>query len=107
MHLGLLYLTILTAVHNTLLATTFIPSSNPGALPDIPVRSTAVKIAAFWYSHTTAVVLFGEYNRTEKVLRQQLLLAVDERFVRSVRHRYVGYGTLVAHGILMSFRAGI
>ena len=99
-YLGPLYLTVLPAFYNTLSATTFTPPSNPGATPDIPVGSNVVQISALQYAHTTADKLFDKYNRTEKVLYQQLLSAVDELFVRSLRHRCVGYGTVLTHDII-------
>ena len=68
--LGLLYLTIFPAVYNTLLATTFIPPSNPGATPGITVGSTSAQIAALRYDHTTATILFDRYDSTDKALHQ-------------------------------------
>ena len=79
--LVLLYLTVLPAVSNTLSATTIIPILNPGLTPDSPVRSTVAQISALRYAPTTAAALFNKCNRTEKALRQQLLLAVDKIFV--------------------------
>ena len=78
----------------------FIPLSNTGATPDIPVGSTVAKIAALRYAHTTAAVLFDEYDRTDKDLFQQLLSAVDKLFFRSLFHCYVGYGTVLMREIL-------
>ena len=92
--LGLLYLTVLSVVYNTMLSSTFIPPSNPVATPDIPVGSTAAQITALQYAHTTAAVLFDKYDRMDKALCQQILSAVGKIFFRSLRHRYVGYGTL-------------
>ena len=59
-----------------------------------------MQIYALQYAHTNAAALFNEYDRTDKSRRQQLLLAVDELFVRSLRHRYVGYGTVSTRDIL-------
>ena len=98
--LGLLYLTVLPAVYNNLSVTTFVPPSNPGATPDIPVKSTVAKIAALRYAHTTVAVLFDNYNRTDKALCQKILSAVDKLFVCSLLHCYVGYDTVSTHDIL-------
>ena len=78
----------------------FIPPSNPGATLDIPIGSTTGQISALRYYHITAAVLFDEYDRTEKSLRQQLLSAIDELFVRFICHRCVGYGTVTMSNIL-------
>ena len=98
--LGLLYLNVLPTVYNTLSATEFIPLMNPGPTPDITVGSTAAKISTFRYAHTTSALLFDDYNRTDEALFQQLLSDVDKFFVRSLHHRYVGYGTVSTCSIL-------
>ena len=98
--LSILYLTVLPSIYNTLSATTFTPLSNPGATPDIPVGYTATQIAALRYAHTTAVVLFYEYDRTDKALFQQLLSTVDKILIRPLPHFYVGYGTVLKRDIL-------
>ena len=87
--LGLLKLTVLPDFYKTLSDTKFTPLMNTGPTPDITVRSTTAQIAALRYDHITAALIFDEYDRTEKALRQQLLLSIEKIFVRSLCHRYV------------------
>ena len=75
--LGLLKLTVLPDFYKTLSDTKFTPLMNTGPTPDITVRSTTAQIAALRYAHTTAAVLFDEYDRTDKAFFQHLLSAVD------------------------------
>ena len=85
--LGLLFLTVSTAVYNTLSVTAFIPLINPGATAII----TAVIIANENRSFTDATALFKQYYSANKSLKQMIIGAVDEMFVRTLQTKYVGY----------------
>ena len=98
--LGLLKMTVSLSVYNTLLSISFIVPVNPGSIPIIPTNSTGSQIAELCYAFDTASALFNEYNRTNKALRQILLSTVDEMFIRSLRHSYVGYGLTTTCAIL-------
>ena len=99
-NLGLLQLTVSPAVYNTLSFTAFIMPVNPGSVPIIPANSTGAQITKLCYAFYTASALFNEYNRTNKALQQILLSAVDEMFISSLRHKYVGYGLKTTRAIL-------
>ena len=73
---------------------------NPGSSPNIPAKSTGAQITKFCYAFDTAAALFNGYNRTDKVLRQILLSTVDEMCIRSLQHKYVGYGLTSTRTIL-------
>ena len=98
--LGLLQLTVSPAVHNTLSVTPFVVLVNPGSVPIIPANSTGAQITKLRYAFDTAAAIFDEYDRTDKALRKILLSAVDEMFIRSLRHKYVGYGLTTSRKIL-------
>ena len=98
--LSLLQLTVLPAVYNTLSVTTFVVPINPGSSPDIPANSMGAQITELRYDFDTAAALFNEYDRTDKALRQILLNTVDEIYMRSLRHKYVGYGLTSTRTIL-------
>ena len=98
--LGLLPLTVSRAVYNTLSVTPFVVPVNPGSVIIIPANSTGAQINKLRYVFDTAAALFNEYNRTDKALRQILLSAVDKIFIRSLRHKYVGYGLKTTRTIL-------
>ena len=98
--LGLLYLTVSPSVYNTLPATDFTPPMNPDPTPEILVGYTTSQIDGLRYFHTTAALLFDKYELTDKALRQQILLAIDKLFVRSLRNCYVEYGTVLMRDII-------
>ena len=92
--LGLLFLTVLTAVYATLSTTAFFPPVNPGPEPSIPTGSTGSVIAYLRYRHTEFTKIFTEYENTDNALRQLLLVSTDELYVQSLRHKYIGYGEI-------------
>ena len=98
--LGLLFLTVLPAVYATLSTTAFVPPVKPGPEPSIPTGSTGAVIADLWYHHTKATKIFTEYKNTDKALHQLLLASTDELYVRSLRHKYIGYGKTTTRALL-------
>ena len=89
--LGLMYLTVLPAIYATLSASIFVVPVNSGSEPVIPEHSKGPQIDNTRYVYHTDTTLFNEYDRTEKALRQLLLVSVEEMYVRYLRHRYAGY----------------
>jgi hypothetical protein len=89
--LGLLFLTVSPTVYNTLSATPFVPPVNPGPSPIVPDGSTGPQIADIRYEFTTATTVFKQYDLADKALKQLLLGAVDDMFVRSLQTKYIGY----------------
>ena len=84
--LGLLFLTVSTAVYATLSTTEFVPPVNLGPEPIIPTGSTGAAIADLRYHHTEATKIFTNYENTDKAFRWLLLASIDELYVRSLRH---------------------
>ena len=89
--LGVLYLTISPAVYATLSGTAFVVPFKPGAAPVIPDRATGTHIADLRYTFQASTALFNQYDLTDKALRQLLLSAVEEMYIRSLRHHYSRY----------------
>ena len=89
--LGILFLTVSPAVYSTLYATDFVPLVNPGATAIITTGATTAVIANGRQSFTDATALFKKYKSANKALKQMILGAVDEMFVRSLQTKYVGY----------------
>jgi hypothetical protein len=98
--LGLLPLTVSAAVYNTLSATPFVAPVNPGAAPDIPAASSGPQIADIRFTFTTATALFKDYDLADKALKQLLLGAVDDMFVRSLQTKYIGYLNVTTRQLL-------
>ena len=78
----------------------FVPPVNPGTEPSIPTGLTGAVIADLRYHHTKATKIFTEYENTDKALRQLLLASTDELYVRSLRHKYIGYGKTTTQALL-------
>ena len=87
-------------MYATLLDTAFITPINPCAKPTIPLIASAPQITNLQYAHDVATAVFNEYYQTNKALCQMIIAAVDEIIIRSLRHRYVGYGTTTTRSIL-------
>ena len=96
----LLYLTVSPTVYTTLSVTPSILPVNPGSEPIIPNGSTGPVIADLCYAFQLANDIYTEYYWTDKALRQILLASVDKIYVRSLRHRYIGYGRTTTRQLL-------
>jgi hypothetical protein len=89
--LGLLHLTISPAVYATLSAVPFVPPANPGPTPIIPDAATGPQTANIRAAFAEATAIFKQYSTTDKALKQLLLGAVDEMFIRCLQTKYLGY----------------
>ena len=98
--LGLLQLTGSPTLYNTLSSIAFIVPVNPGYVPIIPSNSTGTRITKLRYAFDTASILFNEYDRINKTLRQILLYTVDKKFIHSLRHKYIRYALTTTRAIL-------
>mgnify|MGYP002806862359 FL=1 len=89
--LGLLQLTLSANVYNTLSAIPFISPTNPGESVTIPRNSSDSEITELNCSHDKATALFRQYDAADKALKQQIVGAVEDMFLRPLRSKYVGY----------------
>ena len=89
--LGLLYLTVSPAVYANLSAAPFVPPTNPGPTPIIPAGAQGPQIANIRTEFLEATELFRHYSTTDKALKQLLVGAVDEMFIRRLQTKYLGY----------------
>jgi hypothetical protein len=98
--LGLLYLTISPAVYATLSAVPFVPPVNPGPTPIIPDRSTVPTTTTIRARFVEETDIFRQYSATDKALKQLLVGAVDEMFIRCLQTKYLGYLNVTTRDIL-------
>ena len=98
--LGLLFLTVSYAVYATLSYFTSVLPVNPGPEPNIPASATRATISNLCYHHAVATKICTEYENTNKALRQLLLASMDEIYVQSLRHKYIGYGKTTTCALL-------
>jgi hypothetical protein len=98
--LGLLYLTVSPAVYANLSAVPFLPPVNPGPTPIIPDRSTVPTTTTIRARFIEETDVFKQYSTTDKALKQLLVGAVDEMFIRSLQTKYLGYLNVSTREIL-------
>ena len=98
--LGLLFITITPAVYNTLSATPFVAPADPDIDLVIPASAIGPRAADIRLQHSTAMKLYKQYDATDKTLKQLLLGAVDDIFIRSLRNRHIGYADTTTLEIL-------
>ena len=98
--LRLLHLTVIATMYATISATAFIALVNPGAKPTIQYIASGPNITNPSYAHDVDTVVSNKYNCNEKALQQKLIAAIDEMFIRPLRHRYMGYRTTTTCTIL-------
>jgi hypothetical protein len=98
--LGLLYLTVSPAVYANLSAVPFLPPVNPGPTPIIPDRSTVPTTSTIRARFIEETDVFKQYSTTDKALKQLLVGAVDEMFIRSLQTKYLGYLNVSTREIL-------
>jgi hypothetical protein len=98
--LGLLYLTVSPAVYANLSAVPFLPPVNPGPTPIIPDRSTVPTTTTIRARFVEDTDIFKQYSTTDKALKQLLVGAVDEMFIRSLQTKYLGYLNVSTRQIL-------
>jgi hypothetical protein len=98
--LGLLYLTVSPAVYANLSAVPFLPPVNPGPTPIIPDRSTVPTTTTIRARFVEETDIFKQYSTTDKALKQLLVGAVDEMFIRSLQTKYLGYLNVSTRQIL-------
>ena len=68
--------------------------------PIIPEGSTGPQISDIRLQHANATRLYKQYDTADKALKQILIGTVDEMFIRSLRHRYIGYANVTTLQIL-------
>ena len=93
--LGFLALTVSPAVYATLSATAFAVPANPGPFPPpLAGNPTGAQIQAANRNHVEALRIFRLYTNVQNALKQQLLTAVDDIYIRALRHRHTAYSNL-------------
>ena len=71
--------------------TTFTPHVNPGPLPTYPDNATQYQIAAAKDLHQRQSKLFNEQRKVEQALRNQLVNAIENAYLETLRQEYIGY----------------
>jgi hypothetical protein len=87
--LGLLYLTVSSAVYANFSGAPFVPPTNPGPTPIIPDGAQGPQIANIRTELVEATKLYKQYSTTDKALKQLLVGAVDKMFTRRLQTKHL------------------
>ena len=98
--LGLLCLISQGEVFNTFSDVEFVPPVNLGQHPVIPEGCTGLEAASAKKEHEDKFKEFLIYDQTDKALKSLLIAVVDEKRIRSLRHKCVCYDNVKALTIL-------
>ena len=83
-------------MYNTLSSTTFVPPTNPDPNPNIPRGSTGVEISSLRRNHDQLLEEFNQYDQADKALKSLLVAAVEDIYLHSLCHKYIGYVNVTA-----------
>ena len=97
---GHLFLTVTSAVFNTLSATPLVPPPNPGQDPIIPTGSTSPQITNICDAHAQETRVQKLFDSMDKAINQLILGAVDVMFVRALHNRHIRYANLTSLQLL-------
>lgn len=96
-HLGLV---LQATLYTTVLGQQFVEPPNPGITPNIPAGSTNAQIGVLTRQFNAETKVYLEYKRTDAALKQQLLEAIGEVYVESLRNIHTGYTTVTTLQLL-------
>ena len=85
-------LTLTPAVYSTLSIAAWISPPNPGVQAVIPVGSTGIQVTAINRAFDTAQLEYQSYSNVGNALKKQLVAAVEDIFLCSLKQPYVAYG---------------
>jgi len=98
--LGLLYLTVSQATYDTISDVPFEVPQNPGPIPIIPRGTRAGAANDIRTAHAENKRVFNQYIATDKALKSQLIQAVDDLYIKTLKHRITGYANVSTSTIL-------
>ena len=100
--LGYLALTVSPAVYATLSnGVAFVVPNNPQAFPPpLGGHPTVAQIQANQRQHAENLRLFRLYQTVQGALKQQLISAVPDIYLRTLRHRHTGYASVTCYQLL-------
>ena len=73
------------------MTTQFIPPPNPRATPFIPAGANGPESSSIRYAHDAATLAFNTLHNVNRILRQKLIGAVKDTFVRFKKKPHRGY----------------
>ena len=87
-------------MYATLSNVPFIPPENPGPVLIIPRGSFTRGAADVRVQHAEEKRMFNEYIATNKALKSQIIQAVDDLYLKTLKHRIIGYANVSTSAVL-------
>ena len=88
---GYLGLILSPATYATIAATQFIEPIYPGQHPNIPAGTSATNTSTIVRRHTEDLCQWREFKNFNTVLKNQLISALDDIYIRALKDCHVGY----------------
>ena len=88
---GYLGLILSPAAYATIAATQFVEPAYPGQHPNIPAGTSAANTSTIVHRHTEELRQWCEFKNVNTALKNQLLSAQDDIYIRALKDRHVGY----------------
>jgi hypothetical protein len=101
---GWIALTISPALYGTLAGAPFSFPVNPGHAPNIPNFATAMQIEAIWLEDKERMCLWNEYNTVDHALKQQLINAVDGKYICAYKNQLTEYAGIHTYQLIQHLR---
>ena len=97
---GYARLTLQPATYATISIAAWVPPANPGTQAIIPPNATTNQITRLNRDFDTATTIYATYRMVGNALTKQLLAAVDDIFICSLKAPYIGYGNVTVLDML-------
>ena len=97
---GYLGLILSPAAYATIAATQFIEPIYPGQHPNVPASTSAANTSTIVRRHTEDLRQWREFKNVNTALKNQLLSALNDIYIRALKDRHVGYMNQSIHAIL-------
>ena len=79
------------AAYTTIAATQFVEPIYPGQHPNVPAGTSAANTSTIVHHHTEDLRQWREFKNVNTALKNQLLSALDDIYVRALKVHHVGY----------------
>ena len=96
----LLRLAVSNAQYNSVSTVPFVAPANPGATVTYLPNATSARIKHADDTHDKAFILFKEYTLADKVLKQLLLVAIEEKHYRVLRNDLIGCANVTTRDLI-------
>ena len=97
---GYLALCLSPAAYASHSLTAFVPPTNPGATPPMPLRATAAAVFSIKKRHAEQLRTWEEYNAIMQALKNQFIEAVDEIYLKAIQDRVTEYTNVTLYDML-------